>query len=924
MIMLFKGNSSRLEHLIEKIQANKENHDVTSDDLKQALGSVGSTAGSSWPSSTPEPSPSPASTPTSADAVDADADADPPFTLGATEHTPYKCQFCEKAFPRLSYLKKHEQTHSDQMPFRCEFCSRLFKHKRSRDRHVKLHTGDRKYRCAHCESAFSRSDHLKIHMKTHDNQKPFQCTVCNRGYNTAAALTAHMQGHKRDREGRETDRKRALRCLRCGDAFRRPEMLQAHMASAHGMEATSVTPPRRVASQPPPTLLACIYCTRDTFTSMEQLQLHVRAAHSALLNGESSIHYTLEQPLPTDLSRRSPEEVSSPAKRPRLGSGSSTPKIALSPSTLLCNQCDAALPDFEAFRAHLKGHIEEGGDIGRSSPAPCLHCGATFADAAASERHLAAHYLAVSCEYSCHSCVRSFPTSEDLQKHLLDLHAHHLYRCTLCKEIFDSKVAIQAHFAVAHTGENKVWVCRSCGTAGGPLRTEAEGAAHVRARHAAAQCACGAILAGSRALRAHTAAHHAYRCPVPSCTDTFAVQYLLERHMQVHHTVTHQSINGDMTRPKRTENNNAIEGDDACSPCIPSGDGNGPLATASDDRRRKNGAVALQCAYCGERTRSRAELEAHTRAHSGTGAARHKCLICDEVLPSAAVLAEHKLTHCKVIAGDTCSRCRSRLPTEEAFLNHMARHHPALPAPCVVCRQTLASEAEARLHARFHLRPTEDEQRCAICLRPLSETEAGEGARACTACYARHAAPRPTPSSEHDCRLCRRTLGSPTRLQAHLIEHTFAGIGAFTCYLCSAMFTSAAGLQRHLPEHAAAPRPYDCGRCGLKFFFRAELDNHAFVHLEEAEIAQRAFYEAYARGAATAWAALQPTDLALQSSASTPAPVNDIPIKQEPEVKEERNDEYIEVSSPPPPVIQQSETMSSPPPIIKQEKNNED
>lgn len=310
-------------------------------------------------------------------------------------------------------------------------------------------------------------------MKTHDNQKPFQCTVCNRGYNTAAALTAHMQGHKREREGRETDRKRALRCLHCGDAFRRPEMLQviinltyeifaiiiinvlhticisqnifshclicmlqAHMSSVHGMDATSMTPPRRVASQPPPTLLACIYCTRDTFTSMEQLQLHVRAAHSALLNGESPMHYSLEQPVPTDLSRRSPEEASI-AKRPRLSSDSATPKVPLSPSTLLCNQCDAALPDFEAFRAHLKGHLEEGGDIGRSSPAPCLHCGATFADATASERHLAAHYLAVSCEYTCHSCVRSFSTCEDLQKHLLDLHTHNLYRCTLCKEIFD-------------------------------------------------------------------------------------------------------------------------------------------------------------------------------------------------------------------------------------------------------------------------------------------------------------------------------------------------------------------------------------------------------------------------------------------------------------------------------------------------------
>ncbi|CAH0405359.1 unnamed protein product [Chilo suppressalis] len=884
----------------------------------EALGSVGSTAGSSWPSSTPEPSPSPASTPTSADA--ADADAEPPFTLGATEHTPYQCQFCDKAFPKLSYLKKHEQTHSDQMPFRCEFCSRLFKHKRSRDRHVKLHTGDRKYRCAHCPAAFSRSDHLKIHMKTHDNQKPFQCTVCNRGYNTAAALTSHMQGHKRDREGREPDRRRVLRCLRCGDAFRRPDLLQAHMASAHGVETPALTPPRRVASQPPPTLLACMYCTRDTFTSMEQLQLHVRAAHSALLNGETPMQ--VDQPKPTDLSRRAAEDAPL-AKRPRSGSG--TPHTTLSPSTLLCNQCDAALPDFEAFRNHLKGHLEEGGELGRSSPAPCLHCGATFADAAASERHLAAFYLAVSCEYTCHSCARSFSAPDDLQKHLLDLHAHHLYRCSLCKEIFDSKVAIQVHFAVAHSGENKVWMCRGCGGGAGPLRSEAEGAAHVRARHAAgaARCTCGAVLGGPGAGPGRLPrAARAYRCPAPACTDTFAVHYLLERHVQTHHAPQHPAINGDMSRVKRMDNNNISDGVEGnCSPRTPGSDGNGPVV---EERRRKNGAVALQCAYCGERTRSRAELEAHTRAHSGAAAARHKCLICDEVLPSAAVLAEHKLTHCKVVAGDTCARCRARLPSEESFLTHMARHHPTLPAPCVVCRQTLASEAEARLHARFHLRPAEDEQRCAICLRALTESETGEGARACSSCYARHAAPHPPPPADHDCRLCRRTLGSPTRLQAHLIEHTFAGISAFTCYLCSAVFTSAAGLQRHLPEHAAAPKPFDCGRCGMKFFFRAELDNHAFVHLEEAEIAQRAFYEAYARGAASAWAALAPPE-AVPQAAQIPPPVPPLAeVKREPDIKEERNtDEYIEVASPPP-APPPEVPNPSPPLVVKEEKPDED
>ena len=35
-----------------------------------------------------------------------------------------------------------------------------------------------------------------------------------------------------------------------------------------------------------------------------------------------------------------------------------------------------------------------------------------------------------------------------------------------------------------------------------------------------------------------------------------------------------------------------------------------------------------------------------------------------------------------------------------------------------------------------------------------------------------------------------------------------------------------------MPEHGAASRPYDCPRCGVKFFFRAELDNHAFLHLD--------------------------------------------------------------------------------------------
>ena len=55
-----------------------------------------------------------------------------------------------------------------------------------------------------------------------------------------------------------------------------------------------------------------------------------------------------------------------------------------------------------------------------------------------------------------------------------------------------------------------------------------------------------------------------------------------------------------------------------------------------------------QCVYCALTLKTKAELERHVKMTHVIPTTSQKCNICDEVFPSAAVLAEHKLTHCKV------------------------------------------------------------------------------------------------------------------------------------------------------------------------------------------------------------------------------------------------------------------------------------
>ncbi|XP_013786568.1 zinc finger protein 423-like isoform X2 [Limulus polyphemus] len=597
--------------------------------------------------------------------VPSDRDDDVAYTVGRTNSTSYCCHYCDKTFPRVSLLKRHEQIHSGILQFKCDYCQRLFKHKRSRDRHIKLHTGDKRYRCQHCESAFSRSDHLKIHMKTHDNAKPFQCTVCNRGYNTAAALTSHMQSHKKERTPPASLAFRCLfcsksfsssqelknhteshredpndmnyccvfcslvypsfdalkvhleqhhrtenqhKCSLCQETFHSTDDLLAHKKSHEDRRRKTLHGNSKVNSLSPK--LECGFCSKSSFSSLEALQLHVQAIHvppsrdffhfsrvdvlehiqlqsldrrfnckychmkfndlyklqkhsidahttsafdlvaqenfycsqctmrfsnvAQLTEHVKTVHET--PVLTLNISKSKNNEYQKDTNSKILNHGSTnaegrTYNLSSFSLPLLCVQCNTPFPDFETFRTHQENHQSSEYQMYK-----CSECHSSFLTEEQLGNHVINHFLAKTTEYGCQCCLKLFSKPDELQKHLLEIHALPLYRCSLCRELFDSKVSIQAHFSVQHSHENIALKCTSCNAV---FCSELDFQFHVKVAHLFQlrqfYCLlCNQSFSTEVLLGEHLNTHKK-QYPCGFCGENFHVEYLLDKHVQTRH-----------------------------------------------------------------------------------------------------------------------------------------------------------------------------------------------------------------------------------------------------------------------------------------------------------------------------------------------------------------------------------------------------
>ena len=832
------------------------------------------------------------------------------LTVSANSPITHNCPFCSKSsFPSREVLEIHLHTmHGGKSHeyFSCQHCSVI------------------------CPSLFALQEHLKIeHKNIYGNQTNesglIHCNYCTMEFMSSESLQSHKEKvHKfTDDLSKSAD---YVLCTHCTMTFPSSLALGEHMHSIHGMSL----------SQKSPLLL------NSPISSSAVESCHVGQSSSSNNNNNK---FSTKSKSPVSNQMLSPNTALKPSVKQEWD------KVNIKKEAMTCDLCNATFYDLKLYQSHLTTHqTSTTAQWGSNSKYTCTECSAEFTSEDQLESHVFVHFLALTTEYGCTSCLKLFSKPDELQKHLMDIHAHHLYRCSLCKEIFDSKVNVQVHFAIKHSNECKLYKCTTCASV---FRSEMEWQLHVKVNHLGIskpyRCLfCKDSFGSEMELQCHLTTHKkAFPCPL--CEEAFHVEYLLDKHMQSKHC--HLEANQQTTKIKHEKEmevvdyttNSACKDESAfagsshnhvnnkvnvnhrpstvsphkdkaykCDVCdIRFTDEQSLLKHQARDHipppEIKKSPIKLPeyspakvntlsssvsdkfgqlCVYCNQSFKTKGELEKHMKTH--VSPSNQKCNICDEIFPSASILAEHKLMHCKVVQGNMCVVCKVALKNEDAFYTHAQQHgFQGAHMQCIVCRQTLASMLELQMHGKHHFQNPTAFFTCCVCLKSYDSKEnlvsklnsSGRSYYVCKPCYhgevvaevvCQHCGLKFETQSQleahmvehkktyqcikcqqsfcseyeiqahvaehmmqegnvHECKLCKTSFESPAKLQCHLIEHTFAD-SDFQCYVCGATFSHSSVIQMHALEHGIGARRYACTHCPQKFFFSAELENHLYSH----------------------------------------------------------------------------------------------
>nr|KAG5709059.1 hypothetical protein BaRGS_004698 [Batillaria attramentaria] len=382
----------------------------------------------------------------------------------------------------------------------------------------------------------------------------------------------------------------ALVCPYClSDSFDTLEVLELHMQSVHSVKSSEI--------------YTCNYCNApypnlcsQTFSDARQLEDHMVCVHGASVEKKSA-------------KQRGRKSASKGNKENKASSSKNKTSTATRVSATTSGH-----PGLLHAQPQPRSHACPP----RRKGITCDQCNATFHELGNFQAHMKLHLDAALAKFTCKKCcMKLFSKPDELQKHLMDHPCTPPVQvsregkdgwlsglgCALCKEIFDSKVNIQVHFAIKHSNECKLFKCTQCSNI---FRSEMEWQAfHIEY------------------LRTSTCRLNTLTWTQKSATLNTSTSPALA------------SISSDTLK--------------SLSPAILSLQ---PPAVGRGRVKNTDSSATMSCAFCSQTFRNQVECDKHMKIHANSTSL--KCNICDETFPSSATLAEHKLQHCKIQQGNIC------------------------------------------------------------------------------------------------------------------------------------------------------------------------------------------------------------------------------------------------------------------------------
>ncbi|EPY82131.1 zinc finger protein 423 [Camelus ferus] len=351
-----------------------------------------------------------------------------------------------------------------------DFCdNRLFKHKRSRDRHIKLHTGDKNSsKPFKCTAHKKNKEHLAKSEKE-AKKDDFMCDYCEDTFSQTEELEKH--------------------CIHCPEVFVDENTLLAHIHQAHANQKHNVSPDPVLGSP-----LRGQKKMRDDGQGWSKI--HLKTIHADKPQQSHTCQICLDS-MPTLYNLN--EHVRKLHKNhayPVMQFGNISafhcnycPEIANPPdgnNAFFCNHVGSAKLESPVVQPtqsfmELTKHIKENhkniplahskkSKAEQSPVSSDVECDLKFSNFESFQTHLKLHLELLLRKQACPQCKEDFDSQESLlqhlTKHLLDMHTFVLYHCTLCQEVFDSKVSIQEADLQCHiTTHSKKYNCKFCSKA---------------------------------------------------------------------------------------------------------------------------------------------------------------------------------------------------------------------------------------------------------------------------------------------------------------------------------------------------------------------------------------------------------------------------------------------------------------------------